>query len=534
MDVTLVTRHFMSMSFLCNVKNKFGEVFILLLILINQLSAQDTLKKETSNLNIGVSGCTFESSKSHQLNLNSRYFFMNTDNADLVGKDFYANGLNVELSYRNSNLFKLIQNDSHLKKRFNNQKLLFEMGYSQTFKLDTSNLNVGNRYEIGLFDIQNPEVRYFGILNLLNLTYINKYFKITAGRMLPINPFVNEQDGRLRPTYVQGLRAQYNWDSKTGYFRIVSNLSILNAILVRSTNSWKPINESLGIYPQGVSVLGKPAQYANHSSQFGSILYCPSLTLELPKLRSKTYSLPINIDYNALYLDKLMLTNMLKVEGKVSKHNSRFELGYGIMWIHQNFLIDTSGTSPETRYAEKNETSNVYSGQLSFNYIGKRVSQKLKVASTRITDDGRYLMPREWGRDPFYTFMPRERNEGLADVNAYTVNYSLSRKNNIAESLLKLIQFDLGYGYYQLPDVKNYLFNKYGMPSYQQLNAKFQLNFGLKLEKGKTIQNHDFNVAFWYIQKLNNGDTYNLLKYISNKVDMNQVNIVLNYNIQII
>lgn len=27
-------------------------------------------------------------------------------------------------------------------------------------------------------------------------------------------------------------------------------------------------------------------------------------------------------------------------------------------------------------------------------------------------------MPREWGREPFFTFLPRERNEGFGDVHA--------------------------------------------------------------------------------------------------------------------
>jgi hypothetical protein len=35
-------------------------------------------------------------------------------------------------------------------------------------------------------------------------------------------------------------------------------------------------------------------------------------------------------------------------------------------------------------------------------------------------------MPREWGRDPFYTFMPRERNEGYGDVNADIDKYNKS------------------------------------------------------------------------------------------------------------
>ena len=88
----------------------------------------------------------------------------------------------------------------------------------------------------------------------------------------------------------------------------------------------------------------------------------------------------------------------------------------------------------------------------------------------RITSNSRYLMPREWGKDPFFTFMPRERNEGFGNVDAVVtkLNYNIPKTN---------LKTSLSFGYFHLPDVKNYKLNKYGMPSYTQLNADVRYIF---------------------------------------------------------
>ncbi|MFN5705262.1 MAG: hypothetical protein ACK45U_05350, partial [bacterium] len=133
---------------------------------------------------------------------------------------------------------------------------------------------------------------------------------------------------------------------------------------------------------------------------------------------------------------------------------------------------------------------------------------------TRISDDGKYLMPREWGRDPFYTFMSRERNEGLADVHAITFNHKTDIINNKLSS-------DWGLGYYDLPDVKEYAKNKYGLPSYIQLNIDLKYKFDKFLE-GLTLD-------FIYVQKFKYANNYNNDKYVINKVDLTLFNIIANY-----
>ncbi|RTL49850.1 MAG: hypothetical protein EKK39_10445 [Sphingobacteriales bacterium] len=93
---------------------------------------------------------------------------------------------------------------------------------------------------------------------------------------------------------------------------------------------------------------------------------------------------------------------------------------------------------------------------------------------TRITDNGCFLNPQEWGIEPFYTFMYRERNEGNGNLNAVMWNV---KWNTMAKQLLLKGQL----GYFALPNVKNTAMNKYGMPSYGQLNLDLKYQFNKQL-----------------------------------------------------
>lgn len=81
----------------------------------------------------------------------------------------------------------------------------------------------------------------------------------------------------------------------------------------------------------------------------------------------------------------------------------------------------------------------------------------------------------------------------------------------------------LGYGYYQLTDVKNYRLNKYGMPSYHQINVDASYAFG-KFLKG-------FELKALVVYKINAGETYDNLKYVYNKVNMFNLNLILDFKI---
>ncbi len=134
---------------------------------------------------------------------------------------------------------------------------------------------------------------------------------------------------------------------------------------------------------------------------------------------------------------------------------------------------------------------------------------------TRITSDGRFTFPREWGRDPLFTFLQRERNEGAGGVTAVSINAS-------HDVIKQALQTNIGLGYYKMPDVKDFRLNKYGLPSYLQMNisAKYKLSGFLK----------NTTVEMLVVHKWNKGKIYENDKYRINKVDMTNYNFVMNYS----
>jgi hypothetical protein len=79
----------------------------------------------------------------------------------------------------------------------------------------------------------------------------------------------------------------------------------------------------------------------------------------------------------------------------------------------------------------------------------------------------------------------------------------------------------LGYGHFYLPDVKDVADNKYGLPSYNQLNADIRYSFAGYL-KGLSMQ-------MLMVYKGALGETYNESKYVFNKVNMVNWNVVVDY-----
>jgi hypothetical protein len=185
---------------------------------------------------------------------------------------------------------------------------------------------------------------------------------------------------------------------------------------------------------------------------------------------------------------------------------------YGIQGIHQHSLGNGGNIDINKAYFQPNNSSFVFGVRL-----GKQLSEKQKITlnGTRITSHGRYLMPREWGRDPFYTFMPRERNEGYGDVWAMNALYSYG----FTEMPLKI---DVGIGRYKLPNIYNFELNKYGFPAYYQANLDVRYSME-DFFKGLEIQ-------FLIVLKQAIEQQGYLPKFEINKVNLTHYNLILNYH----
>lgn len=380
----------------------------------------------------------------------------------------------------------------------------FQMGISGFFiynilSSDLSALdsltNQPNRYEVGLFDIENPSNKHdLDRLEDLYLKYTYKKSSVKFGKQHLKTPFINLQDGRMRPSLVDGITLNFNeiknFEIEAGYIISISP---------RSTVKWYSIEESMAVYATGINSFGKPSNYKGNIDSryiaYWGIAY--------------KFNKNLKLNLHQQHVENIMNTSMAEVDYLINV-NSRDKINLSAMYIHQAKVNNGGNDSASKTYFEGQYQSNIISTRLG--YLSTR--NKFYLNYTRITDDGKYLMPREWGRDPFYTFMARERNEGLADVHALTFNHKTDLiKNKLAS--------DWGLGYYDLPDVKEYSKNKYGLPSYVQLNIDLKYKFDKFLE-GLTLD-------FIYVQKFKNANTYNNDKYIINKVDLTLFNIIANY-----
>src|SRR5690606_5340700 len=166
------------------------------------------------------------------------------------------------------------------------------------------------------------------------------------------------------------------------------------------------------------------------------------------------------------------------------------------------------------QYITKDEQSHSLSARLSMQH--NRSGEEWNINYTRITDHGRFLFPREWGIESFYTFLPRERMEGMGDVHAVMMQHR--------RKLDKLKQLDLqaSAGVYLLPSVTNAQLNKYAMPSFYQANMRLGYTFSGFM--------HGLKADLLYVYKGNlTKDLEEAPSFIHNKVNMHHVSLVLDY-----
>lgn len=355
----------------------------------------------------------------------------------------------------------------------------------------------GNRYEIGLFDLEDPTNKHdLDRLEELYLKYALSKSSITIGKINLNTPFLNPQDGRMRPTLEEGVWLSLKESKKFGI-----NGGWIWDVSPRSTVKWYSIPNSMGVYPMGVNTNGSKANYNTHI--VGSTGIALANVYVNPSNATK-----INL-WNA-FLENVMNTSMLEINHEHSF--KQFKLYEGLILLHQQAINNGGNADANITYMNKGEQSNVISSQIGIK--NKKINTSLNY--THITGDGRYLMPREWGKEPFYTFLNRERNEGYGNLHAFMTKTSYTSTNGKFTTTL-------GYGYYLLPDVKNYRLNKYGLPSYHQLNYYATYSFD-NFFKGLEIK-------FLAAAKIKQGETYKNLKFVYNKVNMINFNLVFDFKI---
>ena len=415
-----------------------------------------------------------------------RNYFMATLNQG-TGPDYYANGLGAGARFETAPLRG------------------FQLGVGGFFwanlaanDLATPDPATGavSRFEVGLFEVTKPARRQLtGRPEELFARYRWRQSTATLGRQLLATPLLNPQDGRLSPNYAQGLWLEINELKNT-----TLTAGWLTHIATRSTSEWSSVANSIGLYPAGVDETGQRAAYAGHLRSRGLAIVGVSR-----QLGSRTRVQGWNY-----YADNLF--NSALVEVTTGRPVGAGQLTLGGQYHYQRTVGSGGNADPRLAYSAPGRQAHALSARLGY----QRGAWSLSANYTRITRAGRFLFPREWGREPFYTFLPREREEGLGGLDAAVL--LASRTFARVPGLIA----EVGYGHYSLSDVRDFALNKYGMPSYWQLNASVSYPLGgwARGLRGQLL----------YIYKGHLGETYGEARYVVNKVDLQLLNLILNYD----
>lgn len=424
--------------------------------------------------------------KSGTMNGHFRYFFMATDNKGGL-KDYSAHAAGGGIRYETARFHGFQFAASGF--------FIFNVGSTDLGKPDPTT-SQSNRYEVALFDVEDPGNKDdIDRLEELYIKYSSKKASITLGKQLINTPFINLQDGRMRPTGVEAV-----WIDINPFKNIRFNGGWVYGISPRGTTRWFNIGESIGVYPTGVNVDGTKSGYANNLS--GKSILMLGVHADLYE--------KITVHGWNMFTENIFNTAMLQVDGSFPLKN-KSKIIASMQAIRQDAVNNGGHADPAKTYFSKNGQSFTFGTKLGW----KNNRWETSLNYNRITAKGRYLVPREWGRDPFFTFMPRERNDGLGDVHAFVLQSSVKWPK------ARLIT-SLSAGYFNLPGVTNYFLNKNGLPSYYQVNTDIRYHFTGMLQ--------GLEAQFLLAGKFRQGEAYGNPKYIFNKVDMFNYNFVLNYH----
>lgn len=355
-----------------------------------------------------------------------------------------------------------------------------------------------SRYELSLFDFSNPENR--NDLDRLEELYLRYYFGkksyITYGKQYLNTPFLNKQDGRMRPTMENGIWAEINESKKLSFAG-----GWIHEISPRSTVRWYPIANTIGLYTAGFDENGNPSQFRGNLSSKGIFIasanYRPAAGITL---QGWNY-----------WVENIFNTAMVQADAALPlQKNGTGKLLLGLQLTRQNRVGTGGNTEVEKAYVPPGYLSYIISSRAGW----QQGPLTLTANYTRITAHGRFLFPREWGRDPFYTFLARERNEGLGDTHAGVL---LARYDGKKQPWI----LQAGAGYYKLPPSTEFRLNKYGMPSYYHLIADVQYRFKGFL-KGTTAR-------FIYLYKGNAEAGLTNKRTMINRVNMHHFNFIVDY-----
>ncbi|PSL03767.1 outer membrane OprD family porin [Cecembia rubra] len=350
----------------------------------------------------------------------------------------------------------------------------------------------GNRYELLLYDMNDlSNTNRLDRLEELYLSYRKNRFKFTFGRQKINSPLLNEQDNRMRPNVFGGFSAVYSGMSTK------LTAMWINSVTIRGTVDWYTIEDSYGVYPFGRNLYGEPSDYRGKIKSKGIAM--TGLQYHKSGLTLQGWNYFAENVFNMTFLQSDYVINI----GKTRIHT-------GIQGFHQIPINDGGNPDTQKTYIHPDENASglgakigLFSGRhnVSFNFLG-------------INDKGRFLFPREWGREILYASMSRERFEGAGDMHALVLKYDLITP-------VKGLFAQFGAGKVNLSEVNDYRTNKYGLPSYYHFSGMLDYRFKDYFE--------GINLSLLVVNKAPQNREMMTDRLRINRVEMWNINLVMDY-----
>ncbi|TDQ18465.1 hypothetical protein DFQ04_0267 [Algoriphagus boseongensis] len=349
-----------------------------------------------------------------------------------------------------------------------------------------------NRYELTLYDVHHPENNHdMDRLEEFFLSYEKEKFFAWIGRHHIESPLLNASDNRMRPNLFSGVSGSY----RPGNWKLTGTW--ITHLISRGSLEWVPVEESVGFYSTGRNPTGSDEIYTHHLHSKGIGILGVEYQDERLNLKSWNY-----------LAEGMFAISFAEATTKIPlgvNHKAIF----GVQGFYQSAVGDGGNPEPEKAYilpGEKTFGVGLRSGilwdnnQLTVNYLG-------------ISDQGRFLFPREWGREQFFVSMQRERFEGLGGVHAFNLMYE--------KTIHDQLKVAIGAGHASTPKLENVKLNKYGLPHYYHFTGLIDYKFD-GFFKGLDLQ-------LLVAHKGENTDQDLPREYVINRVNMTNVSLILDY-----
>lgn len=362
----------------------------------------------------------------------------------------------------------------------------------QTFSSDLNKmddrLHKVSKWEHELYDIN--DLDNYNDLDRLEELYVEYAFKkgsLTFGKM-PIQEsnLVNRSDGRMKPFAFSGLQLRLAVDSSTSL-----HLAAIGKVSPRSTVEWYQFDEAIGIVNNGIQPSGKPANYRGQSDSKGFSV------LGIEKNIGQT-----ELTYYNYHIHRMINTSLVEWYAPISKFGIKLQYALQFADSYQAQL------DYENRYVQPHENGQF----ISVHSKWKQPKSSIALAYTHLFATGRFLFPRELGRDHLSTSISRSRAEGLGNANVLTLDYQyiLNEQLSFQAEATTVIQNENGRAE----------FNKYNLDDYYQFNTRIHY----------TAQDffEGLELSLLYVFKENYRQ--NQAELIFNRSNFHQINCIINYN----